>query len=89
MKQKNKIKQLMGTALAAITAFVMAAGINGNITTVTKASEVKEGESTQAPTENEDVQAPQTSDNSAVVMISLLAVVSLMGMVVFGKKRVL
>ncbi len=65
---------------------------------LTKASEVKEGESTQAPTENEDVQAPtenedvqapQTSDNSAVVMISLLAVVSLMGMVVFGKKRVL
>lgn len=39
MKQKNKIKQLMGTALAAITAFVMAAGINGNITTV-KADEI-------------------------------------------------
>lgn len=56
---------------------------------LTKNSEVKEGESTQAPTENEDIQAPQTSDNSAVVMMSLLAVASLMGMVVFGKKRAL
>lgn len=56
---------------------------------LTKAAEVKEGEGTQATTENEDVQAPQTSDNSAVVMVSLIAVVSLMGMVVFGKKRAL
>ena len=52
-------------------------------------ADVAKNEDVQAPTENEDVQAPQTSDNSAVVMISLLAVVSLMGMVVFGKKRVL